>query len=340
MKYFTTGKTVTFLLVLLLFFPVVSSSVDPDLFRPYVEKSPQGRIDWDEGIIYGVGRGYLKLNKGSKTRALRAAQTIGYGNVLKLAAGVHLDDRHYLESLGSGTVTVDIQGLVKTTSQPTIFVDDPQDPYYEVTMVAPLKGVEGVTAKVVSQLREKPHPTLKPPPPVHKTKKQPIEDGEEAWLVLDARQLIDEQSIRPALFPKIVSHDNSEIYSLAMVNGQALEERGMASYVVSEQALAEDGSLTGDVLRRLTALIEVESALAQDRKKRKKRKRFIVKEVKESQGLNRTNLLISGADAAALQQEDNVSKILENCRVIIIVAGQSGGIEGSLPVRSYALSLP
>jgi hypothetical protein len=73
------------------------------------------------------------------------------------------------------------------------------------------------------------------------------------------------------------------------------------------------------------------SAIAEEGKIRKKRRRFIIKKVQGLQGLSKTNLVISQKDALALQKEDSASRILKNCRVIVIVSSPVGGVEGKLP---------
>jgi hypothetical protein len=55
-----------------------------------------------------------------------------------------------------------------------------------------------------------------------------------------------------------------------------------------------------------------------------------VTNVKQIQGLKKTNLIISEGDAKRLKQEDSSSKILKQCRVIVVVSSSVGGIEGAL----------
>jgi hypothetical protein len=68
-------------------------------------------------------------------------------------------------------------------------------------------------------------------------------------------------------------------------------------------------------------------------KRRKKRERYIVTDVTAIQGLARTNLVVSAQDAMNLKAEDVSSKILQKCRVLVIVSSPIGGIEGTLPTQ-------
>ncbi len=329
---FLPSQSSLFLFFCLLLIPGLSAGVNPNLFQSYIEKSPLGQIDWDVGMIYGTGRGYLKLNKESKVKSLQAAKTLAYGNVLRLAAGMRLDEKLFLKSLGGEDFTVNIEALVKPQSFSKIFVDDPEDPYYEVTLVAPLKGMEGLTSKILSVLEEKSVEELKPAKALPTPAPIRIPDEyEEKWLVLDGRNLQGDDSIQAALFPKIFDVAGQEVYQLERVDPNAVRERGMASYVVtdeSRESIKSNSSMSGDFINHISLLLGPNQAIAAEKKSRKKRRRYIVKEVKESMGLNHTNLLISASDARELREEDSASSILKKCRVIVILASPSGGIEG------------
>jgi hypothetical protein len=123
------------------------------------------------------------------------------------------------------------------------------------------------------------------------------------------------------------------IYELKSVNAQALAQRGMARYVVSEMPtdkLQADTTRMDALLDRIDALISLREAHAEEKQKRQKRRRYIVKQVNEAQGLMRTNLVISENDARQLSDEDASSQILKKCRVIVIAASPIGGIEGQI----------
>lgn len=326
---------ISFILICILLLPALSASVNPNFFQPYIEKSVLGWRDWDKGEIYGVGRGYLKLNVNSKTRSARAAKTIAYGNVLKLAADIRLDDRLYLQNLAEGNFSVNLQALVHPKSSSQVFVDDPVNPYYEVTMVVPLNGIEGLVSKVVPIFLGKSGQDA----PGGEGGVQPpysgkgLDDEEEPWLVLDCRSLQGAGSVQPALFPKIVDEGGREIYGLKKVEPVALYKRGMARYVITEENLGQlqsGSSSNSSFVSQLNSLLFVTEAEASDKTVRRKRRRFIVKEVRESRGLNHTNLLISANDAKELTREDSASNILKKCRVIVVLASPSGGIDGRL----------
>ncbi|MBU1712275.1 MAG: hypothetical protein KKD47_04135 [Proteobacteria bacterium] len=323
-------KLIIILTVSILFFPVFSSSIEDDRFFPFIEKYPNGSIDWDSGIIYGIGRGYLHLNKNSENIAARAAQVIAAGNILKVASGVRLDDRRTLETLGKERVVIELKALVRYTVYRTEFIKNVKQPYYEVTLRAPLTGVEGLTSMLITKLKTVPLEWSNLPKP---SDESVSDDEEKPWLVLDARNLPRKSLVRPAIFPKIISETGETLYETNKVDESALIKRGMAKYVVSDEpkeGLTSQNKSIDRILAEAGFLFLTDEAVAGDNEKRIKRKNYIVKDVKEAQGLMNTNLLISETDTRQLKSEDASSQILKQCRVIVIVSSPIGGVEGKI----------
>ncbi len=305
------------------------------LFDPLIEKHPDGWIDWDRGIVYGVGKGYLHLNGNSANKALRAAKVLALQSILKVAAGIRLDDRQTLETLGKGQVVIHLKGFIRFSEHQSIFIDQPPHPYHEVTLQAPLTGIEGLTSRLLGHLKSKPQ-TWQDFPIRSGQEIDPDED--QPWLVLDTRQMTASAKLKPALFPKIMTPSGKTIYELKSVSEQALVERGMVRYVVSDKPADKLHARQANiktVLDQIDAFLSVQEAQAEEKTKRSKRRRYIVKQVKEVQGLMRTNLVISENDARQLTEEDASSQILKKCRVIVIAASPIGGIEGQV-MRYFA----
>jgi hypothetical protein len=74
-------------------------------------------------------------------------------------------------------------------------------------------------------------------------------------------------------------------------------------------------------------------AVAQEKADRKRQRKYVVKDVTQIEGLMKTNLVISEADAKEIREEDASSQILKKCRVIVAVSSSLGGIEGGFPAR-------
>ncbi len=306
-------------------------------FSPYVETHPDGRVDWDEGVVYGVGKGYIHLNQGSRARALRAAQALALQSILKVAAGVRLDERETLESLSaSGRVEIQLSALVRYEEHETVWVDKGDEPHARVTYRAPLKGVEGLTRRLITHLRETPSDWERFPLETQRPTAPPA--GDLPWLVVDARNLPQDELVRPALFPQIRSTTGDTIYDLGSVREAALVERGMASYVNLSRAHDDLLSCGPGFMSRLRSLFQTREAWAQERRTRAKRGQFVITDAARAQGLSKTNLVISEEDARKIREEDASSNILKDCRVIVIVSGTVGGIEGQLPVPEKAFT--
>ena len=332
------SKTVACIILFVLFLPAFSSSIEDDRFSPFIETYPNGRIDWESGLIYGVGRGYLHLNNDSEASARRAAHVIAAGNILKVAAGVRLDDRRTLETLGKDRVVIELKALVRYKVHKTEFIKDDKQPYYEVILRAPLTGVEGLTSMLITSLKTVPLDWMNLPKP---SGEAVTDDEEKPWLVLDARDLSKKNRVKPAIFPKILSETGEIIYEPGNVDETAIIKRGMARYVVSEEpkeGFVSQKDSVEHILERAGFMISTGEAVAGEPEKRRKRKNYIVKDVRQAQGLMNTNLLISAADTQELKSEDASSRILKQCRVIVIVSSPIGGIEGNIP--SFLAKIP
>jgi hypothetical protein len=335
------SSTVRILVVLggiLLTLATPSLGDDDGPFQPFIEKYPEGWIDWDAGIIYGVGKGYLHLNGNSSNRAQRAAQVLALQAILKMAAGIRLDDRQTLEKLGDGKVVIYLKGFIRFTEHQSTFKDQAPHPYHEITLRAPLTGIDGLTSKLLRHLESKPETWQDFPV---RTVRPKDESDDQTWLVLDARPTAASAHVQPALFPKITTPSGNVIYELKNVDEEAVVARGMARYVLSEQTadkLQTSGTGWDALLGQVDALLSLREAHAEDKPKRQKRRRYIVKQVQEAQGLMRTNLVISENDARQLEEEDASSQILKKCRVIVIAASPIGGIEGR--AMRYFASIP
>ncbi|MCK5436441.1 MAG: hypothetical protein KAI90_00430 [Desulfobulbaceae bacterium] len=317
-----------FWIICFILLSIVSIGIAGKRFSPFTEYFPNGRIDWDEGVIWGVGRGYLDKNQGSKIYAMRAARTLALQSIVKIAAGINLDDKNVLKDLGRGRVLISIKALVYPEDHKSEFVENIARPYYEVTLKTPLSGVKGLTSNLIKAFKTTPGIWRGMPKPAGYSE---LFDQDEPWLVLDARNLRQENGVEPALFPKITTDQGETIYELDSVDENAVIQRGMARYVVSSESLenlrSEKESLQ-HILAEIREMLSVDSAFAGEGPKRKKRRRLIVKEVTQASGLTKTNLVISRNAAQELRAEDASSKILKQCRVIVIVNSPIGGIEG------------
>jgi hypothetical protein len=294
-------------------------------FAPYVVESARGWIDWKNGLIYGTGKATLKANGGSKIRAQRAAQAIARANILKLAAGVQLDAEHQIGSYDGGRLEVVLTAVLHDRPHSSEYAEQAQEPYFEVTRVAAITGVDGLTASLLPHLddgvtRVMETKTAKP--------SGSTDDAQGPWLLLDARKLASGNHLTPALFPKIVSSSGDTVYQRTAVDLDALRERGMVEYVTSDIRLDEAVVNTSHPSAWLRTLFGIADAVADEQPRRRRRREFIVSEATGLEGLTRTNLVVSDDDARRLREADNSNGILKKCRVVVVVSGTVGGVEG------------
>jgi len=357
------ARIIALIALCLLCLPAISASVDEARFDAYVEKHANGWIDWQNGLIYGIGRGYLNKNGNNRPMSKGVGGVLASGNIVKLAAGLHLDDTRTLESLGRGKVTINLKAFVHDKEYKSTYVENGDDPYWEVVKVADMKGITGLTAKLLDHFNKEqdwqdlPVRNLEP--------RADLGDEDAPWLLIDARNLGNRP--QPALFPKIKSAAGQEVYDVKQVEEAALINRGMMSYVTTTASAAElrsDARLVDRLLASAGLIVGVGEAQAKTEVRslgipviaatpamepevenarpggRQKRGRYIVKNAKDVQGLAKTNLVISAEDAAELQAEDANSQILKKCRVVVVVSSPIGGIEGALPGDQLALLTP
>jgi len=357
------ARIVALIALCLLCLPALSASVDETRFAAYIEKHAVGWIDWQNGLIYGIGRGYISKNGNNRPLSKGVGGVLASGNIIKLAAGLHLDDTHTLESLGRGKVTINLKAFVHDKEFKSTYVENGDDPYYEIVKVADMKGITGLTAKLLDHFNKEqdwqdlPVRNLEP--------RADLGDDDDPWLLIDARGLANNDRPQPALFPKIKNEAGQEVYDVKQVEEAALINRGMISYVTTmatADELRADSRLVDRLLARAGLIVGVGAAQAKTEFRslgipvvtsapaaesetarsagRQKRGRYIVKEAKDVQGLAKTNLVISAEDALELQAEDANSQILKKCRVVVVVSSPIGGIEGALPGDQLALMVP
>jgi hypothetical protein len=340
--------------------PAISYGIDESSFEAYIERHANGWIDWKNGMIYGIGRAYLSKNRNSRPLTQGVASVLASGNIVKLASGLHLDDKATLDSLGAaGKVSINVNAFIRDREFKSTYEENNGDPYYEVVKVAEMKGISGLTAKLLDYFAK--DPVWKELPIRSPEPRADLADDPGPWLLVDARNLPNSRQVVPALFPKILGSNGETIYSVGLVEEAALVRRGMVSYVATdmsgEDLRAGDIRLLDELLERVGMVLGTRVAAATtversipnipftgkttDAKiERKRRGKYIVVDAENVEGLAKTNLLVSAEDAKDLQEEDASSRILKKCRVVVIVSSPIGGAEGSLQMMLAGGPLP
>jgi hypothetical protein len=310
---------------------MVSLAVGSDeKFLPFIESFPEGKVDWDAGYFYGTGVGYPHLHEGSRAKALKVAEAKALSAILQVASRLRVDDERTLADLQKERAVIQIRALIQYEPYEQQFVKEGKTPFYRVTYRASMKGVKGLTRHLLPHLRSGGLARGDPA----KTESPEDTDPGASWLVLDARGLNRHSSVQPALFPKLTTEKGETLFDLNVADEGALVQKGMARYVVSNKSREEIMARLGRKgIVDLGLLPGPSLAMAQEKGERKRQGKIIVKEVTQAQGLMKTNLVISEADAREIQKENASSQILKKCRVIVVVSASLGGIEGRVPAN-------
>jgi len=242
-----------------------------------------GKVDWTTGVITAVGIGAPPAQpaNAAQARAMaeRAAQVVAYRNLLESVKGVRLDSTTTVENF---MVTSDvIKTEVSGIIQGAMVMDKKymSDGSVEVTVGMKLTGA--LADAVLPKGPVTPQTALATP--------MPGTQGQlYTGLIVDARGL----GVRPAMVPKVLNEDGKEVYGSAWINRDWAVREGMVGYLKDPAAAQTNPRVTD--------------------------KPLLVKAIKVS-GDARVDMVISNADAAALQSASQNLSMLEKCRVIVLV---------------------
>ncbi len=243
-----------------------------------------GKVDWTTGVITAVGRGPAQVSATSpshnKAMALQVARVDAYRKLLEAVKGIQVDSITTVENL---MITSDvINAKVNGSIQGASPVGDPKylsDGSVEFTIGMKLTGA------LADALLPKGPVT----PPIPSVGAAPATSGQiYTGLIVDARGL----KIKPAMAPKILKEDGKEVYGSAYINRDLAVRQGMVGYL-KDPAAAKTNPRVID-------------------------KPLIIKAVKTA-GNGRVDIVISTADAAALQSAAENLNMLQKCRVIVLV---------------------
>jgi hypothetical protein len=252
-----------------------------------------GKVDWTTSVITAVGIGAPPAQPANPAQARamaeRAAQVVALRNLLEAVKGVRVDSATTVENfiVTSDVVKTQVNGIVQgATIMDKKYMSDGS---VEVTVGMKLTGA------LADALIPKTPPaapgsgsTAAPGAPAA-TPAPGVQGQLYTGLVVDARGL----GVRPAMAPKILNEDGKEVYGSANINRDWAVREGMAGYLKGDPASVQTNPRVAD-------------------------KPLVVKAIKAS-GEGRTDLVISNADAAALQGASQNLSMLEKCRVIILV---------------------
>lgn len=297
-----------------------------DSMNSFVQKYPQGEINWGDGFIIAHGRGEITdVGPNGENKASRAAEVDAKAHLLEIIKDIPLDDRSKMgqEERISFALEGFVQGsetVAKSKTGTTI----------HVTVQAPIRGVKGLTMAVLGFYTPPPPPPPPPAPPAAKKeepekkpggvaqaeKKQPPLTDPRLFtgVVIDARHV----QANASLFPKVTDKNKQEVYTVGKVNKEDLQRRGMASYAV----VSRDATISRLFPKALVIPVSYQAQTAQPAGQRRQGANPIVVPVETAEGSLQTNLVISEQDADKLRQLSEQTNVLKECRVVIVLGAE------------------
>jgi len=268
-----------------------------------VEKiGDKGKIDWQQGVIYGKGMGAIPTNEPNKAKAYlkarRYAVMMALENLLMVTDRVRVDATAYAEDfeVQNERIRTEVRGFVKgaeIVSERTTKLNGA--PVVEVTMAVRMYGEDGLSRilipEVAAQSSEpKSLPVVTKPLPQPAPIPAPAVTGNAyTSVIVDARGL----GIRPAMSPKIRREDGSEVWGTVSVSTDFAIEQGIVAYAKTlEEAKAN---------------------------RRAGSNPLIVRAIGYAKTPGRTDPVLSDNDVRLLLTANENSGFLNECRVIFVV---------------------
>lgn len=250
----------------------------------YVEVAENGKIDWSNGIVEAVGVGAPPKNPinlaQARAMAKKAAIIAARQNLLETVMSVRIDSKMLIQNF------VTRSDLIHTEFQR--FIQHPQ-----VVDISYLPNGQ-VKATVAIKLTGPFADMLLPKSirDIHSVKQPKMPSKEEAkahtGIVLDCRGL----KIRPAIVPRIVDEDGNEVYGGKYVNRKFAVQKSMGGYVRGLKAAQANPRVANSPLT--------------------------VKAIRPAKS-GPSDIVISNSDADAIREDPRNLRILQECRVMIVL---------------------
>jgi len=282
------------------------------LSQGYVQSvGSTGNVDWTQQMMRSTGIGAPNPNlplASQRAGALRAAKLDALRNLLETVKGVYLTSETLVENamLSSDVISTRVEGALKGFTVVNTRYLSTGD--VEVEVEAPLTGIimdallpPTTGGGMLQTAAQAVCPTCgQPIPPGTQLAggAQPVQVGGAAasmstsgtytGLIVDARGL----GLRPAMAPAVLDERGEEVYGSRFVSREYAVDIGMAGYEKDINRARQNERVTNNPL--------------------------IVKGVKAS-GPNKTDVVISSADAAKIHGAAANMNFLERCKVMVIL---------------------
>ncbi len=289
-----------------------------DSMNSFVQKYPQGEINWGDGFVVAYGKGEITDSEANaEERATRSAEVDAKAHLLEIIKDIPLDDRS--KTGQEQRISFALDGFVEGSE---VVAKSKTGTTIHVTVQAPIRGVKGLTMAVLGFY------TPPPPPPPPSVEEKPEEQATVAQaekkepplpdprlftgVVIDARKV----QANASLFPKVQDTKKQQIYAVGQVNKEDLQKRGMASYAV----VSRDAIISKMFPKALVIPVRYQAQSAPAQSQKRQGENPLILATDEAEGDLQTNIVLSEDDAARLQQLAEQTNVLKECRVVIVLS--------------------
>ena len=254
-----------------------------------VTQLDKGSINYSEQMINAVGIGFVPsnaVNAGMARRmALRIAKQDAMRQLIEIVNGVTLTSETTMSgAMVDDVINTKVQGFIRgarPVGQPKYLSDTSVEMEYSV----PMSGISDIVLPPVTVLANNLSANN-----TSGTTSQPNtpQAGGITGVIIDARGL----NARPAMAPRILDQNGNSIYGPGKYSRKYAVENGVAGYSKTLEAAQKDQRVMGNPM--------------------------VVKGVATS-GTNKTDITISNADVSKIDLANRNYKVLNDCRVLILI---------------------
>ena len=254
-----------------------------------VTQLDKGSINYSEQMINAVGIGFVPsnaVNAGQARRmALRIAKQDAMRQLIEIVNGVTLTSETTMSgAMVDDVINTKVQGFIRgarPVGQPKYLSDTSVEMEYSV----PMSGISDiilppVTVPTSNQLANNAAGAA--------SQTTTPQTGGVTGVIIDARGL----NARPAMAPRILDQNGNPIYGPGKYSRKYAVENGVVGYSKTLEAAQKDQRVMGNPI--------------------------VVKGVATS-GTNKTDITISNADVSKIDLANRNYKVLNDCRVLILI---------------------
>ena len=254
-----------------------------------VTQLDKGSINYSEQSITAIGIGFVPtnaVNAGQARRmALRIAKQDAMRQLIEIVNGVTLSSETTMSgAMVDDVINTKVQGFIRgarPVGQPKYLSDTSVEMEYSV----PMSGISDIVLPPVTVPATPQAPNNNQPAAAANNTTQA---GGVTGIIIDARGL----KARPAMAPRIIDQNGNAIYGPGKYSRQYAVKNGVAGYSKTLETAQQDQRVVGNPM--------------------------VVKGVGTS-GTNRTDITISNADVSKIDMANRNYKVLNDCRVLILI---------------------